>query len=119
MAFRWLTVRRGLYESPESYPWKSHAEYWLVTGLYSQMRVINLSENELRQACSAELKKMLRRIRSGERIPAPRKQLAKLYVPVSNQTALRHINSVRNQLGLRKQHTRVHEIHTGQREGQQ
>ncbi|NYB04642.1 hypothetical protein HZS36_21525 [Kalamiella piersonii] len=47
MTLRWLTVRRGLYESPESYPWKSHAEYWLVTGLYSQMKVKNLSESEL------------------------------------------------------------------------
>ncbi|WBV23815.1 replication protein P [Pantoea piersonii] len=111
-------ARRGLYESPESYPWKGNAEYWLVTGLYSQMKVKNLSESKLRQACSAELRKMFRRIRSGERIPAPRKQLVKLHVPVSNQTALRYISSLRSQLSLRKPHSQVNKTHTGKREGQ-
>lgn len=95
-------ARRGFYEGPESYPWKTNAEYWLVTGLYSQMKVKNLSESELRQACSADLQRMYRRIRAGELISAPRKQLAKINVPVSKKIALGHIASIRKQLGLKK-----------------
>ncbi|WP_369682978.1 replication protein P [Pantoea sp. GL120224-02] len=31
------SVRRGLDNSPEAYPWKANAHYWLVTTFHSQM----------------------------------------------------------------------------------
>jgi len=84
-------ARRGLYKSPEAYPWKSNACFWMVTGLYSTMRAQGLTEQELRVKCRGELVKMAARIRSGEQIPAPRVQLEKLYVPASNEKALNHV----------------------------
>lgn len=88
-------VRRGLYETPESYPWKTNAHYWMVTSLYSQMKSGNLSESELRKACEKELEKMSLRIREGELIPPPRAQLEKIYVPVSPERARAHINQLK------------------------
>ncbi|WP_312058499.1 replication protein P [Pantoea septica] len=32
------SARRGLYNSPEAYPWQANAHYWMVTGLYNMMR---------------------------------------------------------------------------------
>ena len=84
-------ARRGLYETPEKYPWKTNAHYWMVTGLYSTMRAQGLTEQELRVKCRGELGKMAARIRSGEQIPAPLVQLEKLYVPASNEKALNHV----------------------------
>ncbi|MDU6432249.1 MULTISPECIES: replication protein P [Pantoea] len=26
------SARRGLYHSPEAYPWQANADYWMVTG---------------------------------------------------------------------------------------
>ena len=88
-------ARRGLYETPEKYPWKTNADYWMVTGLYSTMRAQGLTEQELRVKCRGELRKMAARIRSGEQIPAPRVQLEKLYVPASTERAKDHIGRMR------------------------
>jgi len=38
-------ARHGLYESPEAYPWKSNACFWMVIGLYSIMRAQGLMEH--------------------------------------------------------------------------
>ncbi|MHB2054669.1 replication protein P [Pantoea dispersa] len=84
-------ARRGLYETPEKYPWKTNADYWMVTDLYSTMRVQGLTEQELRVKCRGELRKMAARIQSGEQIPAPRVQLVKLYVPANIEKALNHV----------------------------
>lgn len=84
-------ARRGLYETPEKYPWKTNADYWMVTGLYSTMRAQGLTEQELRVKCRGELRKMAARIRSGELIPPPRLQVEKLYVPTSNKKALNNV----------------------------
>lgn len=88
-------ARRGLYETPEKYPWKTNVDYWMVTGLYSTMRAQGLTEQELRVKCRGELGKMASRIRSGELIPPPRSQIEKLYVPVSNKRALAHIGQMK------------------------
>lgn len=85
------SARRGLYSSPEAYPWQENTHYWLVTTLYSQMRGKGLSESELRGKCRTELHKMAKRIKAGEYIPPPRVKVEKLYVPASNESALAHI----------------------------
>lgn len=81
-------AKRGDYASPEQYPWKTNADYWMVTGLYSMMRAGNLSEAELRVKCRSELRKMSQRIEAGEDIPEPRKQLLKLSIPSTSEKAL-------------------------------
>jgi len=88
-------ARRGLYKSPEAYPWKSNACFWMVTGLYSTMRAQGLTEQELRVKCRGELGKMAARIRSDEQIPAPRVQLERLYVPVSSKQAQNHVDRIK------------------------
>ncbi|WP_105875208.1 replication protein P, partial [Cronobacter malonaticus] len=70
---RTYCARRGLYASPEDYPWKQTADYpwqkaahyWLVTGLYSGMRLNSWTEQELAEQAKAELVKMARRIANG------------------------------------------------------
>ncbi|STQ71488.1 replication protein P [Hafnia alvei] len=93
-------ANRGLYSSPESYPWPSNATYWMVTKLYSQMRGKNQSESELRKSCTEELVIMGRRIESGEEIPKPVVQLEKLHIPISNEAGLQKIADIRKKLNL-------------------
>jgi len=88
-------AQRGLYHSPEAYPWQDNTHYWMVTSLYSQMTSHNLSEGELLKACEKELEKMSRRIREGESIPPPCAQLEKIYVPVSPERAKAHISQLK------------------------
>lgn len=88
-------ARRGGYNSAEDYPWKTNAEYWMVTGLYSMMRAGNLSEAELRVKCRSELRKMSRRIESGEEIPEPRKQIPKLSIPSTKEKSLEGVAMLR------------------------
>lgn len=89
------SARRGLYNSPEAYPWQANAHYWLVTGLYSMMRAQGLTEQELSMKCRSELRKMAARIQSGELIPPPRAQVEKLYVPASTERAVAHIRQLK------------------------
>lgn len=89
------SAHRGLYSSPEAYPWQANAHYWMVTGLYSAMRAQGLSEQELHLKCRGELRKMAARIRSGELIPPPRPQVEKLYVPASTERAVAHIGHLK------------------------
>ncbi|WP_427003664.1 replication protein P [Pantoea eucrina] len=80
-------AQRGDYASPEHYPWKSNADYWMVTSLCSLMRANNLSESELRIKCRSELRKMSARIEAGETIPEPRRQLLKAAMPSTPEKA--------------------------------
>lgn len=91
-------AKRGDYASPEQYPWKNNADYWMVTGLYSMMRAGNLSEAELRVKCRAELRKMSQRIEAGEDISEPRKQLLKLSIPSTSEKALEGVALLRARL---------------------
>ncbi|ELY5930595.1 replication protein P [Cronobacter turicensis] len=68
---RTYCARRGLYNSPTDYPWQQAAHYWLVTGLYSGMRLNGWTEEELIEQAKVELVKMARRIANGETIPEP------------------------------------------------
>lgn len=95
-------AKRGDYASPELYPWKSNADYWMVTGLYSLMRANNLSESELRIKCRSELRKMSERIEAGEDIPEPRKQLLKLSIPSTSEKAMEGVALLRATLKAKR-----------------
>lgn len=92
------SARRGLYNSPEAYPWQENTHNWMVTSLYSQMRAKCLTELELRAKCRVELSKMAKRINAGECIPAPIVQIEKVVVPVSVEKALAHIGQIKARL---------------------
>lgn len=96
-------ARRGLFTSPEAFPWTSNAAYWMVTRIYSEMMSQNLNAAEVRKRCAKELRAMTRRIESGEPIPAPVVQIPKLHIPVTNDAGLDKIAALRSKLGLRKQ----------------
>ncbi|WP_312836662.1 replication protein P [Pantoea sp.] len=93
---------RGLYSGPEEYPWESNAAYWMVTGLYSQMRSFNLTESELRARCRRELTAMSRRIEAGEEIQPPRRQIPQLHIPLTNEKGLDRIAELRRKHGLKR-----------------
>ncbi|EML9627078.1 Replication protein P, partial [Klebsiella pneumoniae] len=102
---------RGQYPDAESYPWPEHkiepltlkhkACYWMVTGLYADMRANGLSDTELRRKAQDELLRMVRRLNSGEVIPEPVKQIPKLGGrPLSNEQGLNKIAEIRAKFGL-------------------
>ncbi|HHC4133309.1 TPA: replication protein P [Klebsiella pneumoniae] len=102
---------RGQYPDAESYPWPEHkiepltlkhkACYWMVTGLYADMRANGLSDTELRRKAQDELLRMVRRLNAGEVIPDPVKQIPKLGGrPLSNEQGLNKIAEIRAKFGL-------------------
>ncbi|HHP1336567.1 TPA: replication protein P [Klebsiella variicola] len=100
MIYRYCRTR-GLYPDAESYPWERNEHYWLVTGLYTDMRANALSDSELRRKASDELLRMVRRIKTGEAIPEPVKQIPKLGGrPLSNEQGLNKIAEIRAKFGL-------------------
>ncbi|EOI3484500.1 replication protein P [Cronobacter malonaticus] len=100
---RTYCARRGLYASPTDYPWRYPAQYWLVTGLYSGMRLNGWTEQELAEQAKFELGKMAKRIASGETIPDPALMIEQPKVrPVSRKRALEIIKKIRNEV-LNKQ----------------
>ncbi|WP_105652630.1 replication protein P [Cronobacter dublinensis] len=64
-------ARRGLYASATEYPWKHPAHYWMVTRLYSGMKINCWNEQELIEHAIKELVKMAQRVASGDSIPDP------------------------------------------------
>lgn len=100
MIYRYCRTR-GLYPDAESYPWERNEHYWLVTGLYTDMRANALSDSELRRKATEELLRMIRRIKAGEVIPEPVKQIPKLGGrPLSNEQGLNKIAEIRAKFGL-------------------
>lgn len=93
---------RGLYPDAESYPWDSNAQYWMITGLYQNMRANDLSDAELRRRAAAELALMATRINAGEVIPAPTKTLPILGgKPLGRSQSLARLAEIREKHGLR------------------
>ncbi|HBR2411217.1 replication protein P [Klebsiella pneumoniae] len=99
--FRLFCRDRGLYDCAENYPWESNACFHMVTAVYNQMRSFNLTDGECRKRCGDELRKMTRRIESGEEIPPPRAQLPHLHIPLTNEKGLQKIAELRAKHGLR------------------
>lgn len=93
---------RGLYHDAESYPWQSKLHYWLVTGLYSNMRANSLTDGELRKKAADELACMAIRLNRGDVIPEPTKQLPILGgKPLSRARSLSKVAEIREKHGLR------------------
>jgi hypothetical protein len=93
---------RGLYPDAESYPWESNAQYWMITGLYQNMRANDLSDVELRRRAAGELSLMANRINAGEVIPAPTKTLPILGgKPLGRSQSLARLAEIREKHGLR------------------
>lgn len=80
--------------------WPSNACYWMVTKIYSEMRSKSLTDNEVKKLCAKELRTMTVRIKSGENIPAPVKQIPQLHIPTSKERSLEHLASIRKKLNL-------------------
>ncbi|MDK1227292.1 replication protein P [Cronobacter turicensis] len=96
---RTYCARCGLYASPADYPWKHPAHYWLVTGLYSGMRLNGWTERELAEQAKVELLKMARRIASGETILDPVPMIEKPRPqPVSRERGLEIIARLRRDI---------------------
>ncbi|GKW21874.1 DNA replication protein [Pectobacterium araliae] len=95
------SAERGLYGSPEKYPWKSNACWLMVPKLYSLMHSLNLTESELRKRCEKELREMAKRAESGEAFPAPVAQIPQLHIPISNEKGLDKIAELRRKLNIR------------------
>ncbi|MER1790581.1 DNA replication protein [Proteus mirabilis] len=80
--------------------WPSSACYWMVTKIYSEMRSKSLTDSEVKKLCAKELRSMTARIKSGETIPAPVKQILQLHIPTSKEKSLEHLASIRKKLNL-------------------
>lgn len=80
--------------------WPSNACYWMVTKIYSEMRSKSLTDSEVKKLCAKELRSMTARIKSGETIPAPVKQIPQLHIPTSKERSLEHLASIRKKLNL-------------------
>ncbi len=80
--------------------WPSNACYWMVTKIYSEMRSKSLTDSEVKKLCAKELRSMTARIKSGENIPAPVKQIPQLHIPTSKERSLEHLASIRKKLNL-------------------
>lgn len=92
---------RGYLASPEDYPWAHPAHYWMVTKLYSDMRVKGWTDSELLGGARKELSAMCARIQRGETIPVPVPVLPhKPPPPLSREEGLKKISEIRRQLGL-------------------
>ncbi|ORM78324.1 replication protein P [Pantoea eucrina] len=102
--FRLYCRDRGMYDSSEDFPWQSPACFHMVTAVYNQMRSFNLTDSECRKRLSDELRKMSRRIESGEEIPPPRKQIPHLHIPTSSAKALEHLADIRRRFSLKGGH---------------
>lgn len=100
MVYRYCRTR-GQYPDAESYPWENNAHYWMVTGLYTDMRANSLSDAELRRKASDELSRMVRRLNAGEVIPEPVKRIPLLGgKPLTNEQGLNKIAEIRAKFGL-------------------
>ncbi|MEX0352013.1 replication protein P [Cronobacter sakazakii] len=96
---RTYCARRGLYASPTDYPWQNAAHYWLVTGLYSGMRLNGWTEKELAEQAKVELGKMAKRIGNGEIIPEPVPMIEQpVPQPVSRERGLEIIARLRRDI---------------------
>ena len=80
--------------------WPSNACYWMVTKIYSDMRSKSLTDSEVKKLCAKELRSMTARIKSGETIPAPVKQIPQLHIPTSKERSLEHLASIRKKLNI-------------------
>jgi len=95
MAFR---ARRFQFPSAEDYPWKSNAEYWLVTCVSSKMTSLALSVTATLKVCDTEIKKLTEKLNHGFILPDPIAQVEKKVSVSSPEVALNHIAKLKAML---------------------
>lgn len=100
--FRLYCRDRGVMGGCDNYPWESPACFHIITAVYGQMHSFNLTEAECRKRLTDEARKISRRIKAGEVLPEPRKQIPQLHMPSTTETARSHIADIRARFGLRK-----------------
>ncbi|WP_336295265.1 replication protein P [Cronobacter dublinensis] len=92
-------ARRGFYAAPTEYPWKHAAHYWMVTRLYSEMRLNSWTKTELIRHARDELSNMAKRISCGEAIPKPLPVVEKHKPqPISQKKGLEMIARIRREI---------------------
>lgn len=93
---------RFSYPSIEDYPFKHKIHYWLVTGVYADMRLNAWTNSELLTGCACAIKLMSNRIQRGENIPEPitRLEAKKINKPLGCAESLKRIRNIRLKLGL-------------------
>lgn len=91
-------------DDPTQYPWPSPAVYWMVIDLSARQHRHQWDYKSLRKACEEELKKMAKRIVSGEKIPEPRVAIASKteYRPAERESVLKHIAGMKEMLKARR-----------------
>lgn len=99
-------ANRDLYPSNEAYPWRSNAEYWLVTSLYFAGKQAGWSESERTREIKRALADMAKKIESGQQIPAPVITLPKRKStkPLSGDQGLAKISEIRAKFRLGGRH---------------
>lgn len=86
----------------DKFKFTSDSEYWLVTELYVKNRNNKWDEKQLKRAVSDSLKAMAERIKKGEVIPAPQKQLPQeVKKQATAETIKNHLNNFKAMLGRR------------------
>ena len=91
----------GMSEA-DKFKFTSNAEYWLVTELYIKNRNHQWDDKQLKRAVVESLKAMAERIKHGEIIPVPKKQLPpEVKKPATEETIRNHIASWKAMFGRR------------------
>ena len=91
-------------DDPTQYPWPSPAVYWMVIDLSARQHRHQWDYKSLRKACEEELKKMAKRIVSGEQIPEPKIAIASKaeYRPAEHESVLKHLAGMKEMLKARR-----------------
>ena len=87
----------------DHFPFRSTAEYWLITDLYARCRRFAWSNEQLKKEIKLSLEKMAERLINGEVLPEPKKQLPPqaTSVSVSKVREREHIANLKALVGMR------------------
>ena len=96
--FRLYCRDRGIMGGCDNYPWESPACFHIITAVYGQMQSFNLADSECRKRLTDETRKISRRIKAGEVLPEPRKQIPQLHIPSKPDVAKSHIANLKQML---------------------
>lgn len=72
------------FEEIDRFVFTSHAEYWLITDLYSRCRLNGWTVEQFRKEAQAALSAMANRLAKGEVLPEPKKTLEKPTEPAAS-----------------------------------
>lgn len=96
--FRLYCRDRGVMGGCDNYPWESSACFHIITAVYGQMHSFNLADSECRKRLNDEARKVSRRIKAGEVLPEPRKQIPQRHIPSEPDVAMSHIANMKQMI---------------------